>query len=60
MVTQISFHAWANGRRRKNTISVVEDEGRNLYSEGEKKEYFYNKFTNVLAPYTTGSALLGD
>ncbi len=54
------FHAVANGRRRTNYISVVEDNGRVVRREEEKREYFYAKFKELFAPSTSLGTEFGD
>ncbi len=44
------FHAFANGRRRSNTIHEVESAGVILRREEDKREYFFQKFKEVFAP----------
>lgn len=54
------FHAMANGRRRENSIFAVEDVGRTIYREEEKREYFYNKFKEIYTPDTGYNGMTGD
>ncbi len=54
------FHAMANDRRRENAINVIEDEGRQLYREGDKRDYFFNKVKAVFAPTTLNDSQVGD
>ncbi len=54
------FHAVANGRRRVNAISEVVDEGRTLVGEERKREYFFLKFKERLAPGEHPPASVGD
>ncbi len=54
------FHAMANGKRRENAINAVGDNGRLLYREGDKREYFFTKFKEVFAPISPNSTQVGD
>ncbi len=53
------FHAMANGRRRENAINVIEDDGRQLFREGDKRNYF-NKFKDTFTPATPSNPQFGD
>lgn len=54
------FYAVANGRRRENTIEMVEDEGRVIFSEAAKRDYFFAKFKEVFTPPTPRDSATGD
>ncbi len=61
------FHAVANGRRRRNHIEVIEDQGLRFNRETEikeyfveKLEYFVEKFQKMFAPRETMRESNGD
>ncbi len=43
------FHAIANERRRENTIGSVEDDGKTIFGEGAKREYFFNYIKSIFS-----------
>lgn len=54
------FYAMANGRICNNGIGVVEDEGKTIYKEEDKRDYFYLKFKELFAPNESERLLTGD
>ncbi len=50
----------ANGRRRENIIDVVEDEGRRISREDDKKGYFLKMFHKVFASDGSDNLTIGD
>ncbi|OAY67941.1 hypothetical protein ACMD2_16525 [Ananas comosus] len=44
------FHAFANGRKRSNTIVAIEDDfGQQITNEELKRSYFYQSFKRIFA-----------
>lgn len=54
------FHATANGRRRANTITMVEDGGNIIHREEDKRNYFYSYFKGLFAPTDNDRTSIGD
>ncbi|OAY85604.1 hypothetical protein ACMD2_24263 [Ananas comosus] len=54
------FHAVANGRKRVNSIEVIEDNGRYISREEQKRSYFLNKFKQLFCRQDMRSWHHGD
>ncbi len=52
------FHAVANGRKRSNQIGTLEEDGRVICREEDKKAYFVNSFKKLFSPPTSALRLL--
>ncbi len=50
----------ANARNRSNAIDMIEDNGRRLTSEEDKRNYFYYKFKHIFSEQEQEMTSYGD